>query len=82
MIGFYFATPDSGPSRHPTTTEALIMWGMVIFLFFLMPRLLFFFVGRSPYQSPETETTTTHDDATTLDDEWADIEDQIKKERE
>lgn len=82
MIGFYFATPDSGPSRDLTTTEALIMWGMVIFLFFVMPRLFFFFVGRNSRQSFESETTTHDDFAISLDDDWSDIEDQIKKERQ
>jgi hypothetical protein len=84
MIAFYLATPDGlGPSRNLTTTETLIMWGMVIFAFVVLPRLLFFFVGRSARQSSLIETTPANDAApTSIDDDWFDIAQQIKRERD
>ena len=79
MIAFYLSMPDGGmiPSRDLTMTETLIMWGMVIFAFFVMPRLLFYFLKRSACQPSKTTPV-----ADTIDNDFADIAAEMKKEKQ
>nr|WP_278423048.1 hypothetical protein [Brucella anthropi] len=56
------------------------MWVTVIFLFFVLPRLLLFLVDRRTSPKPETETTPAANAAPSIDDDWADIALQLKKE--
>lgn len=85
MIAFYLSMPDEGiiPSRDLTMTETLIMWGMVIFAFFVMPRLLFYFLKRGAHQPSATEPITqTEATSSSIDDDFADIAEQMRRERD